>query len=48
MTLALIAGMAAEKDYQIWIERVDASRKIGIVMEDGEVASDNQVEVPNE
>jgi hypothetical protein len=33
----LIADMAREKDYQVWIERVDSSGTIGIVMEDGEV-----------
>lgn len=36
--LQLIAEMAAERDYQVWIERVDTSGKVGIVMEDGEVA----------
>lgn len=35
--LALIAGMAESKDYQVWIERVDTSGKVGIVMEDGQV-----------
>ena len=35
--LQLIAEMAAERDYQVWIERVDTSGKVGIVMEDGEV-----------
>ena len=33
----IIAELAAEKDYQIWLERVDSSGKVGIVMEDGEV-----------
>ncbi|MCE9565821.1 MAG: AAA family ATPase [Planctomycetes bacterium] len=40
--LKLIAEQAKENDYQIWIERVDTSGKIGIVMEDGEVARDNE------
>lgn len=37
--LALIASMATEHDYQVWIERVDASGKIGIVIEDGQVVA---------
>ena len=37
--LALIAEMAERDDYQVWIERVDASGKVGIVMEDGAVAN---------
>lgn len=39
--LRLIAEMAKDHDYQIWIERVDSSGKIGIVMEDGTVTRDN-------
>jgi hypothetical protein len=35
--LALIGAMARDHDYQIWIERVDASGKVGIVIEDGQV-----------
>ncbi len=34
--LALIGAMAAEQDYQIWIEKVDGN--VGIVIEDGQVA----------
>ncbi len=45
--LAILAQMAAERDYQIWIERVDKTGKIGIVMEEGEVVADNQ-EAPAE
>jgi len=37
--LALIAEMAEKGDYQVWIERVDTSGKVGIVMEDGQVVS---------
>lgn len=40
--LKLVAELARDKDYQIWIERVDTTGTIGIVMEDGEVASDKQ------
>lgn len=35
--LALMAQMADTADYQIWVERVDSSGKVGIVMEDGHV-----------
>lgn len=35
--LALIEEMAADKDFQIWVERVDESGAVGIVIEDGEV-----------
>lgn len=37
--IAMIADMARERDYQVWLERVDSSGKIGIVLEDGEVVS---------
>ena len=40
--LKLVAELARDKDYQIWIERVDTTGSIGIVMEDGEVAADKQ------
>jgi hypothetical protein len=29
--------MAEEKDFQVWIESVDTSGKVGIFMEEGEV-----------
>lgn len=35
--LALLAEMADEKDYQVWVERVETSGTVGIVMEDGHV-----------
>jgi ABC-type cobalamin/Fe3+-siderophores transport system ATPase subunit len=44
-SLAMIATMAHEQDYQVWIESVDTSGKIGIVMEDGEVRGAVAVEV---
>jgi DNA repair exonuclease SbcCD ATPase subunit len=34
-SLAIVAEMAAERDYQVWLERVDSSGAVGIVMEDG-------------
>ncbi len=40
--LALIAEMAEERGYQIWIERVDSTGKVGIVIEDGEVVTVNE------
>jgi len=36
-SLASITAAAIEHDYQIWIERVDTSGKIGVVIEDGAV-----------
>jgi hypothetical protein len=35
--LKAIAEMVKDKDYQIWIERVDESGKVGVFIEDGEV-----------
>jgi DNA repair exonuclease SbcCD ATPase subunit len=40
---AVIEQMAAEHDYQVWMELVDTSGKVGVVMEDGE-ASGEEVE----
>jgi DNA repair exonuclease SbcCD ATPase subunit len=37
--LQLIAEMAKEHDYQVWIERVDSSGQVGIVIEDGQVVA---------
>lgn len=39
-SMKLLAAMAAESDYQIWIERVDTSGKVGVVMEDGNVKAE--------
>lgn len=41
-SLSAIAEMAQEGDYQVWIERVDTSGKIGIVIEDGMIKSENK------
>lgn len=38
-SLQLIAEMAVLEDYQVWVERVDTSGKVGIVMEDGAVVA---------
>jgi hypothetical protein len=35
--MKLLAELAAEKDFQVWIERVDSTGSIGVVMEDGAV-----------
>ena len=37
-SMAILREMAADRDYQVWIERVDTSGKVGIVIEDGKVA----------
>ncbi len=39
--LAVIEQMAAAGDYQIWMEVVDETGKVGIVIEDGQVKADN-------
>lgn len=36
-SLKILADMAAEHDFQIWMAKVDSSGKVGIVMEDGMV-----------
>lgn len=36
--LALIEEMAGEHDFQVWIEKVDESGSVGVVIEDGMVA----------
>lgn len=36
--LKLLAEMADEHDYQVWIERVDSTGKVGFVIEDGALA----------
>ena len=40
-SMKLLAALGREHDYQIWIEAVDSTGKVGIVMEDGHVAADN-------
>jgi hypothetical protein len=36
-SLKLVAEMAADSDAQVWVERVDDTRKVGVVIEDGSV-----------
>lgn len=38
-SMKILADMAEAKDYQIWVERVDSSGKVGFVLEDGYVKS---------
>lgn len=38
-SMKLLSELAEANDYQVWIERVDTSGKVGVVMEDGEVKS---------
>lgn len=38
-SLEIVHSLAQEKGFQVWIERVDESGKVGIVIEDGEVVS---------
>jgi len=40
--LKILAEMAGEKDYQIWLEKVDESGKMGIVIEEGEIVTINK------
>lgn len=41
--LKMIEEMAGAGDYQVWIERVDTSGSVGIVMEDGHIRAVDQV-----
>ena len=36
-SLRLLSEMAEAEDWQCWVERVDTSGKVGIVIEDGKV-----------
>ena len=36
-SLKLLSGMADSEDFQVWIERVDSSGKVGFVIEDGHI-----------
>jgi DNA repair exonuclease SbcCD ATPase subunit len=42
--LKTLAQMAEENDFQIWMTKVDSSGKVGIVLEDGMIASRNKAE----
>ena len=45
--LKLIEEMANENDYQVWVEMVDASGKVGIYIENGEVKIQDSGDVVN-
>ena len=38
-SMAEVERMAVERDMQVWVERVDETGKVGIVIEDGEILS---------
>lgn len=40
-SMRAIAELAADNDYQVWVEKVDTSGKVGIVIEDGHVKTVN-------
>lgn len=40
-SLAIVHDMAVREDFQVWIERVDTTGRVGIVLEDGEVVKVN-------
>lgn len=42
--LRLVATMAAEQGYQVWVEAVSNRTDVGIVIEDGQVLADNQTQ----
>ena len=44
-SLALVSEMAEEHGYQVWVERVDETGTVGIVIEEGEVVADNRESV---
>lgn len=41
-SMKLLEAMAVEKDYQVWVERVDGSGKVGFVLEDGMIRQSNE------
>jgi len=44
--MEVIKKLAEEKDFQIWIEKVDGSGAIGFYIEDGEVVAENNDDLP--
>jgi DNA repair exonuclease SbcCD ATPase subunit len=40
--LAILAQLAEENDFQIWMARVDSSGKVGLVLEDGMIVARNE------
>lgn len=44
-SLKMLGEMAEAQDYQVWIERVDSSGKVGFVLEDGHIKTEVKQEV---
>lgn len=44
-SMAVVEEMAGANDFQLWVERVDESGEIGVVIEDGEIKTVNADEV---
>ena len=40
--MKVVAGLAEEHNFQVWMARVDSSGKVGIVLEDGEVVDTSE------
>lgn len=47
-SLAILRTMAEEQDYQVWLEQVDTTGRVGIYIEDGAVAAIDGVPVESE
>ena len=47
-SMAGLRTMAVEADYQVWVERVDTTGKVGIVIEDGSLLEAEEEEVEEE
>jgi len=43
-SMAMLGDMAREGDYQVWVEVVDSTGKVGVVIHDGMVVADNQAQ----
>ena len=43
--MKIIEEMAAENDFQVWVEKVDESGKLGVFIQEGEIIRDNQAPV---
>ena len=41
-TMAHLAKLAEEQDFYVWMAKVDTSGKVGIYLEDGEIAANNE------
>lgn len=47
-SMQVITDMARDHDMQVWMEKVDSTGKVGIVIEDGEVVAVNEAEAAPE